>query len=68
MLVMLRRNETLIKKKLWQYLIPSIMTNMAMQIGNVVDPLLVGRAVPGNKDVHIINASVAAAYDRIFLL
>ncbi len=39
---MLKRNETLIKKKLWQYLIPSIMTNMAMQIGNVVDTILVG--------------------------
>ncbi len=39
---MLKRNETLIKTKLWQYLIPSIMTNMALQLGNVVDTILVG--------------------------
>ncbi|MCR5586608.1 MAG: ATP-binding protein [Lachnospiraceae bacterium] len=39
---MLKRNEKLIKSKLWQYLIPSIMTNMALQIGNVVDTILVG--------------------------
>ena len=38
----LKRNETLIKTKFLQYLIPSIMTNMALQIGNIVDTILVG--------------------------
>ena len=39
---MLKRNEKLIKGKLWQYLLPSILTNMALQIGNVVDTVFVG--------------------------
>ena len=39
---MLKRNETLIKTKFLQYLIPSIMTNMALQVGNIVDTILVG--------------------------
>ena len=38
----LKRNETLIKTKFLQYLIPSIMTNMALQVGNIVDTILVG--------------------------
>ena len=39
---MLKRNEKLIKTKFLQYLLPSIMTTVAMQIGNVVDTILVG--------------------------
>ncbi len=39
---MLKRNEKLIKTKLWQYLLPSIMLTAALQIGNIVDTMLVG--------------------------
>ncbi|MCQ4021684.1 MULTISPECIES: MATE family efflux transporter [unclassified Ruminococcus] len=39
---MLQRNEKLIKTKLWQYLFPSIMLTAALQIGNIVDTMLVG--------------------------
>ena len=39
---MLKRNETLIKTKFLQYLLPSIMTTVALQVGNVVDTILVG--------------------------
>ena len=38
----LKRNEKLIKSKLLQYLLPAIMTNMALQVGNIVDTILVG--------------------------
>ncbi|MGN1086152.1 MAG: MATE family efflux transporter, partial [Porcipelethomonas sp.] len=39
---MLKRNAKLIKLKFLQYLIPSIMTTVALQIGNIVDTILVG--------------------------
>ncbi len=39
---MLKRNEKLIKTKLWQYMLPSVMLTASTQIGNVVDTMLVG--------------------------
>lgn len=39
---MLKRNEKLIKTKLLQYLLPSIMMTLALQVGNIVDTMLVG--------------------------
>ena len=39
---MLKRNENLIRTKFLQYLLPSIMTTVALQVGNVVDTILVG--------------------------
>lgn len=38
----MKRNEKLIKTKLWQYLLPSIMLTAALQLGNIVDTMLVG--------------------------
>lgn len=38
----MKRNEKLIKTKLWQYLLPSIMMTAALQVGNIVDTMLVG--------------------------
>ncbi len=38
----MERNEKLIKTKLWQYLLPSIMMTAALQLGNIVDTMLVG--------------------------
>ncbi|MBQ3427221.1 MAG: ATP-binding protein [Clostridia bacterium] len=39
---MLKRNEQLIKTKLLQYLFPSVMMTLALQVGNIVDTMLVG--------------------------
>ncbi len=38
----MERNVKLIKTKLWQYLLPSIMMTAALQLGNIVDTMLVG--------------------------
>jgi len=37
-----KRNEKLIRAKLWQYLLPSVMMTAALQLGNIVDTMLVG--------------------------
>ena len=39
---MLKRNEKLIRTKLWQYMLPGVMLTASLQIGNVVDTMLVG--------------------------
>lgn len=39
---MLKRNEKLIRTKLWQYLLPGVLLTASLQIGNVVDTMLVG--------------------------
>ncbi len=45
---MLKRNEKLIRTKLLQYLLPAIMTNLALQVGNIVDTILVGNILGTN--------------------
>ena len=45
---MLKRNEKLIRTRLLKYLIPAIMTNLALQVGNVVDTILVGNILGTN--------------------
>lgn len=45
---MLKRNEQLIKTKLLQYLLPSIMMTLALQVGNIVDAMLVGNILGPN--------------------
>jgi len=37
-----QRNEQLINSKIWKYLLPGIMMSMALQLGNIVDTILVG--------------------------
>lgn len=44
----MKRNEKLIKAKLWQYLLPSIMMTAALQLGNIVDTILVGNILGPN--------------------
>ena len=39
---MLERNEKIIKRKMLQYILPGIMLTAALQVGNVVDSMLVG--------------------------
>lgn len=45
---MLKRNEKLIRTRLLQYLLPAIMTNLALQVGNIVDTILVGNILGTN--------------------
>ena len=45
---MLKRNEKLIRTKLLKYLVPAIMTNLALQAGNIVDTILVGNILGTN--------------------
>jgi Na+-driven multidrug efflux pump len=45
---MLKRNEKLVRTKLLQYLAPAIMTNLALQVGNIVDTILVGNILGTN--------------------
>ena len=44
----MKRNKKLIKTKLWQYLLPSIMMTAALQLGNIVDTMLVGNILGAN--------------------
>lgn len=53
---MLKRNEKLIRTRLLQYLIPAIMTNLALQVGNVVDTILVGN-IPGTNAMSAVQIS-----------
>ncbi len=39
---MLERNDTILRKKMKQYILPGIMLTAALQLGNVVDTMLVG--------------------------
>ena len=52
----LKRNEKLIRTKLLQYLAPAIMTNLALQIGNIVDTILVGNIL-GTEAMSAVQIS-----------
>ena len=45
----LKRNEKLIRTKLLKYLAPAIMTNLALQVGNIVDMIMVGNILGTNE-------------------
>lgn len=53
---MLKRNEKLIRTKLLQYLAPAIMTNLALQVGNIVDTILVGNIL-GTEAMSAVQIS-----------
>ncbi len=42
---MLKRNEKIIRSKFLQYLFPGIMLTMALQLGNIVDAMIVGNVL-----------------------
>ena len=52
----LKRNEKLIRTKLLQYLAPAIMTNLALQVGNIVDTILVGNIL-GTEAMSAVQIS-----------
>lgn len=45
---MLERNAVIIKKKLYQYLLPGILLTASLQVGNIVDTMLVGNILGPN--------------------
>ena len=55
------RNDTLIRRKFYQYLLPGVLMLIAMQLGNVVDSMFVGHALNYNA-VSAISLSIPALY------
>ena len=53
---MLKRNAKLINAKFIQYLIPAIMTTVALQAGNIVDTILVGNIL-GSEVMSAVQIS-----------
>ena len=57
---MAQRNHRLIDGKIAKYMLPSIMMNMAMQLGNIVDTMLVGNLL-GTKAMSAIMLCMPVA-------
>lgn len=55
---MLVRNETIIKEKMKQYILPGIMLTAALQIGNIVDTMLVGKLL-GSDSMSAVKIGMA---------
>lgn len=55
-----QRNERLINSKIWKYLLPGIMMSMALQLGNIVDTILVGNLL-GTEAMSAITLVLPAA-------
>lgn len=60
------RNDALIRRKFYQYLMPGVLMVVAMQLGNVVDGMFVGHALSYNA-VSAISLSIPALYAMQFL-
>ena len=41
----MERNDNLIKKKIYKYMVTGVMTTIALQLGNVVDAMIVGNLI-----------------------
>ena len=59
----MERNDNLIKKKIYKYMITGVMTTIALQLGNVVDAMIVGNLLGS-----IGNAAVSASTPYTYLL
>ena len=58
----MERNDDLIKKKIYKYMITGVMTTIALQLGNVVDAMIVGNLLGS-----IGNAAVSASTPYTYL-
>lgn len=56
---MIKRNERLINAKITQYLLPGILMTMALQLGNIVDTILVGNIL-GTDAMAAISLALPA--------
>ena len=59
----MERNDSLIKKKIYKYMLTGVMSTIALQLGNVVDAMIVGNLIGSDG-----NAAVSASIPFIFLL
>ena len=55
------RNDRLIKKKIYKYMITGVMSTIALQLGNVVDAMIVGNLL-GSIGNAAVSASMPYAY------
>lgn len=60
-LVDMERNDYLIKKKFYSYLVPGVLMVVAMQLGNVVDGIIVGNIL-GSSALAAISLSIPVLY------
>ena len=58
---MMERNDRLIRKKIKRYMLTGVMTTVALQLGNVVDAMIVGNLM-GSMGNGAINASTPFLY------
>ena len=59
----MNRNNNLIKKKIYRYMLTGIMTTVALQLGNIVDAMIVGNLLGS-----IANGAVSASLPFVYLL
>ena len=59
----MERNDRLIKKKIYKYMLTGVMTTVALQLGNVVDAMIVGNLLGS-----IGNAAVSASIPYTYML
>ena len=57
----MERNDRLIRKKMYRYMLTGVMTTIALQLGNVVDAMIVGNLL-GSIGNGAINASTPYLY------
>lgn len=57
----MERNDYLIKKKFYSYLLPGVLMVVAMQLGNVVDGIIVGNIL-GSTALAAISLSIPVLY------
>lgn len=57
----MERNDYLIKKKFYSYLLPGVLMVVAMQLGNVVDGIIVGNIL-GSSALAAISLSIPVLY------
>ena len=59
----MERNDYLIRKKIYKYMLTGVMTTVAIQLGNVVDAMIVGNLLGS-----IANGAVSAATPYVYVL
>lgn len=59
----MERNDGLIRKKIYKYMVTGVMTTMALQLGNVVDAMIVGNLLGS-----LGNGAVTAATPYLYVL
>ncbi|MBQ8979320.1 MAG: hypothetical protein IJ080_06130 [Oscillospiraceae bacterium] len=59
----MERNDHLIRKKIYKYMFTSVLTTVALQLGNVVDAMIVGNLIGSSA-----NAAVCAGTPFVYLL